>query len=87
MDKPAIVNLTNGKGTVMGESKRRRTSLGEDYGKPEPAIRGLPFSKESASKFVAWSTTGAWVGIFFMVATWITIRFVGPGLGWWTLTN
>ncbi len=72
---------------VMGESKRRQASLGEDYGKPEPAIRGLPFSKASASKFVSWSTKGAWAGIILIIATWLTIRFVGPGLGWWALTN
>ena len=71
----------------MGESKRRQASLGEDYGKPEPAIRGLPFSKASAEKFVSWSTKGAWAGIVLMIAAWLTIRFIGPGLGWWTLAN
>lgn len=71
----------------MGESKRRQASLGKDYGKPEPAIRGLPFSKEAASKFVSWSTKGAWAGIILMIGAWLTIRFVGPALGWWTLTN
>ncbi len=71
----------------MGEANRRKQALGEDYGKPEPFISGLPISKESAAKFVAWTTRGAWAGIILMIAAWLTIRFVGPGFGWWTLTN
>lgn len=71
----------------MGESKRRQESLGEEYGKPSPFIRGLPISKEKATQFVNWSTQGAWVGIILMIAAWLTIRFIGPGFGWWTLSN
>ena len=71
----------------MGEANRRKQALGENYGKPEPFISGLPISKESAAKFVAWTTRGAWVGIILMIAAWLTIRFIGPGFGWWTLAN
>ena len=69
----------------MGESKRRRQNLGENYGKPEPILPGLPISKELASKLVKWANRGAWAGIVLMVAAWLTIRFVGPGFGWWTV--
>lgn len=71
----------------MGESKRRQQALGESYGKPEPIISGLPISKETAAKFVAWTSRGAWVGIILMIAAWLTIRFIGPGFGWWTVVN
>ena len=71
----------------MGEAKRRQEALGEDYGKPEPFMKGIPISKETAAKFVRWTTTGAWAGIILMVGAWLTIRFIGPGFGWWTLTN
>ncbi|MEL7350130.1 MAG: DUF2839 domain-containing protein [Cyanobacteria bacterium J06649_5] len=71
----------------MGESKRRQQALGDNYGKPEPAIPGLPISKETASQFVTWSTRGAWAGIILMIVAWLTIRFIGPGFGWWTLAN
>ncbi|MGB3672287.1 MAG: DUF2839 domain-containing protein [Phormidesmis sp.] len=71
----------------MGESRRRRTELGDRYGKPEPVIRGIPISKETAAKFVAWTSRGAWAGIILMIAAWLTIRFIGPGFGWWTVVN
>ena len=71
----------------MGESKRRQEALGENYGKPEPILPGLPISKETAAKFVNWTSRGAWVGIILMVATWLTIRFIGPGFGWWSVVD
>ena len=68
----------------MGESKRRKQELGEDYGKPEPIVSWLPFlTKQKASQFVQITTTGAWVGIGLMVVCWVTIRFIGPTFGWW----
>ncbi len=71
----------------MGEAKRRQEALGDDYGKPEPFLKGIPISKETAAKFVSWTTKGAWGGIILMIGAWLTIRFIGPGFGWWTLTN
>ena len=71
----------------MGESKRRQEALGDDYGKAEPFLKGLPISKDAASKFVSVSTKAAWGGIILMIAAWLTIRFIGPGFGWWTLSN
>ena len=71
----------------MGESRRRKEELGDSYGKPEPFIRGLPISIEAAAKFGDWTTKGAWAGIILMIVAWLTIRFIGPGFGWWTLVN
>lgn len=71
----------------MGEAKRRRAQLGDDYGKPDRISPWLPITKQQSEDFVAWTTRGAWLGIVLMVLLWLTIRFLGPALGWWTLAN
>jgi len=72
----------------MGESKRRKEVLGEQYGNPEPVASWIPFlTKGKAAKFVEVSTQAAWYGIRAMVVIWITIRFIGPVFGWWHLAN
>ncbi len=70
----------------MGEAKRRKTALGEQYGKEARMIPWLPFTKSQAEKLVNWSNRGAWIGIGFLAATWIVVRFLGPALGWWQVT-
>ncbi len=67
----------------MGEAKRRKESLGEDYGKEPNIFPWLPVTKTQSQKFVSWSSTGAWIGIVSLVAAWVIIRFVGPLFGWW----
>jgi Protein of unknown function (DUF2839) len=67
----------------MGDAKRRKETLGENYGKEPKIAPWVPVTKTQAQQFVNWSSTGAWVGIGLLVAAWITIRFVGPLLGWW----
>ncbi len=72
----------------MGDSKRRKQALGEDYGKPEPLFSWLPFlTKQKSSQFVQITTVGAWVGIALIAGAWITIRFIGPAVGWWDLQD
>ncbi len=72
----------------MGESKRRKQVLGDEYGQSEPIASWIPFlTKDKAAKFVAVSTQGAWYGIGAMVVIWITIRFIGPAFGWWHLAD
>lgn len=67
----------------MGESKRRKTALGENYGKEETILPWLPITKTQAQQFVTWTTRGAWIGIGMMVGLWFTVRFIGPAFGWW----
>ncbi len=67
----------------MGESKRRKEALGEDYGKSEYILPWLPITKVQSQQFIKWSTTGAWTGIALLVFWWLTVRFIGPSLGWW----
>lgn len=69
----------------MGEAKRRKELLGDKYGQKPNVLPGLPVTKGQAEKFVKWSTQGAWIGIGLLVVYWITVRFLGPSLGWWQI--
>jgi len=67
----------------MGEAKRRKDALGEQYGQEERFLSWVPLSKRQASQFVDWSTRGAWIGIGLLVAWWLTVLFFGPAFGLW----
>ncbi|GAP95412.1 DUF2839 domain-containing protein [Leptolyngbya sp. NIES-2104] len=67
----------------MGEAKRRKESLGENYGKEPTIAPWFPVTKTQSQKFVQWTSTGAWAGIALLVVAWIVVRFVGPAAGWW----
>ena len=72
----------------MGEAKRRKNSLREEYGQNAARILPwVPITKTQASQFVAITTRGAWIGIGMMVVVWITIRFIGPAFGWWDIVG
>jgi hypothetical protein len=48
----------------------------------------IPFwTKKNAKQFIELSSKAAWIGIGLMIAAWITIRFIGPGLGWWQIVD
>ena len=47
----------------------------------------LPLTRNQADRAVALTTKGAWVGIIALVLFWVTVRFVGPAAGWWTLLD
>ncbi len=69
----------------MGEAKRRKQALGDQYGKEERLLSWLPLTQSQAEKAYKVTTTGAWIGIAAMAALWVTIRFIGPVFGWWTV--
>jgi hypothetical protein len=71
----------------MGDSKRRKDTLGENYGQEAKIAPWFPLTKTQTDQFMQITTTGAWVGIGLMVAGWITLRFIGPFFGWWQLPN
>ncbi|MBD2329019.1 DUF2839 domain-containing protein [Alkalinema sp. FACHB-956] len=71
----------------MGDSKRRKETLGENYGKEERFLPWLPVTKAQAEQLNRITITGAWIGIGILVAGWVTIRFIGPAFGWWQLTG
>lgn len=67
----------------MGDAKRRKEILGEDYGKEARLFPWLPMTKSQAEQLQKWVIRGTWVGIGFLVVFWLTIRFIGPAFGWW----
>ncbi|NEP60874.1 MAG: DUF2839 domain-containing protein [Symploca sp. SIO2G7] len=67
----------------MGEAKRRKALLGEQYGKEQKIFPWLPITKSQGQQFVKWTTRGAWIGIGLMVLVWLSVRFIGPAFGWW----
>jgi hypothetical protein len=84
----------------MGEAKRRAAQgLPPRATKPRQAsgpakvdtsprlISWLPFTRQQADSFVKVSTKGAWIGIAALVLFWVTVRFIGPAAGWWTLAD
>ena len=67
----------------MGEAKRRKATLGEDYGKEARILPWVPITKSQAEQFVSLTSKGAWIGIGVMIVAWFTVRFIGPAFGWW----
>lgn len=67
---------------------KKTTGKGPSPGLPSPRlVEWLPLTREQADRFVSWTTRGAWVGIAALVLFWVTVRFLGPALGWWTLAD
>jgi hypothetical protein len=77
-DKTAGSTLANAKG-AKAKSANAKVS--------PRLVSWLPFTREQADRFVAVSTRGAWIGIGALVFLWVTVRFLGPALGWWTLAD
>ncbi|MBE9187267.1 DUF2839 domain-containing protein [Microcoleus sp. LEGE 07076] len=69
----------------MGEAKRRKESIGDEYGKEERILPWLPITKTQSEDFVRWTSRGSWIGISLLVGWWIVVRFVGPAAGWWVV--
>jgi hypothetical protein len=80
----------------MGEAKRRQIQglpprqpkADQSAGDASPRIASwLPLSRDQADRFVTITTKGAWIGISALVIFWLTVRFIGPAAGWWTLAD
>ncbi|MBU6228769.1 MAG: DUF2839 family protein [Cyanobacteria bacterium REEB459] len=71
----------------MGESKRRQQILGDQYGQEEPIVSWLPITRAQSQQFMRWTSRGTWAAIVVLLSFWITLRFIGPGLGWWDLAE
>ena len=50
-------------------------------------VSWLPLTRKQTKQFMAVTTRGAWIGIGGMVVLWVTVRFIGPAAGWWTLAD
>ena len=78
----------------MGEAKRRKT-LGLSPQKKNkiksdesPKLFGwMPLTINQRDKLIKLSIKSSWFGIGGLVILWITVRFIGPAAGWWTLAD
>jgi len=80
----------------MGEA-RRRSAQGLPPRQPKKGassqdtspriVSWIPLTRNQAQQFVAVTTRGAWIGIGAMVVFWVTVRFIGPAAGWWSLAD
>ena len=80
----------------MGEA-RRRAAQGLPPREPKresqtkdtsPRIGSwFPLTRNQTQQFMAVTTRGAWIGIGAMVLFWVTVRFIGPAAGWWSLAD
>jgi hypothetical protein len=69
-------------------SLKKVVGQGRSSGTPSPRlVDWLPLTRDQADRFVSLTTRGAWVGIGALVLFWLTVRFLGPALGWWTLAD
>jgi len=65
-----------------------KTSTGRGKVPPSPRlVEWLPLTRDQADRFVSLTTRGAWIGIAALVLFWVTVRFLGPTFGWWTLAE
>jgi hypothetical protein len=78
---------------AMGEAKRRSIqglppkSPKRDGKEADTISPLLPLSRKQADQFVSITTRGAWIGIAALAVFWVTVRFIGPAAGWWTLAD
>ena len=81
----------------MGEA-RRRAAQGLPPRQPKASTKKtvdssprvaswLPLTRNQTQQFMAVTTRGAWIGIGGMMVLWVTVRFIGPAAGWWTLAD
>ena len=80
----------------MGEAKRRAEQGLPALPKPAKAAPKdtspritpwLPLTQRQGERFVELTTRGAWIGIGALVVFWVTVRFIGPAAGWWSLAD
>ncbi|NJK30767.1 MAG: DUF2839 domain-containing protein [Acaryochloris sp. RU_4_1] len=71
----------------MGEAKRRKETLGEDYGKEPNLLPWLPVTQQQLQKVYKVVMRGSWVAVFVVLLSWIILRFIGPSFGWWELVS
>jgi hypothetical protein len=68
-------------------AKRSQADRAEQARLEEKILPWTSITRKQADQFVAVTTTGAWVSIGILILFWVTVRFIGPSLGWWVLAN
>ncbi len=69
----------------MGDAKRRKeTNFNPES---ERIVSWLPLTNGQSAEFVRITTKFAWIGIWALVGGWLTVRWIGPALGWWKIVG
>ncbi len=76
----------------MGEARRRtlsglpprnqRNQKKTPDGSPQ-VFSWLPFTQNQKQQLIDLTIRGGWVGIGILLFVWLTVRIIGPSLGWW----
>ncbi len=69
------------------DAKRTAADRAEQARLEEKILPWTSITRKQADQFVSITTTGAWVSIGILVLFWVTVRFIGPSLGWWVLAG
>jgi hypothetical protein len=69
------------------EAKLTSADRAEQARLEEKILPWTSITRKQADQFVSITTTGAWVSIGILVLFWVTVRFIGPSLGWWVLAG
>ena len=79
----------------MGEAKRREklglppknNNIKNKVDQSPRVFDWLPITVNQKDSFIKLSIKASWFGIGGLVILWITVRFIGPAAGWWTLAD
>ncbi|WP_218080502.1 DUF2839 domain-containing protein [Anthocerotibacter panamensis] len=66
----------------MGESKRRKETMGNSYSDPAQKVVFLGFTRAQVDKVYDFTRTGTWICIGALAAFWVVFR-IGIWQGWW----
>ncbi len=63
----------------QGLSPRKTAQISNE----DRIVSWLPITQKQRIDFIDLTIRGAWIGIIALVIIWVTVRFIGPALGWW----
>jgi len=66
----------------MGDSKRRKETLGSKYGTVEEEVVFFGLTRSQIKRIYDFTISGTWVCITAVVVIWVVVRF-GNWQGWW----
>lgn len=69
------------------ETKRSKAYLAEQARLEEKILPWTSITRKQANQFISITTAGVWLSISILVLFWVTVRFIGPALGWWVLVG
>jgi hypothetical protein len=69
------------------ESQRSQAARAEQARLEEKILPWTSITRKQANQFISITTAGVWLSLSILVVFWVTVRFIGPSLGWWVLVG